>query len=362
MIESISSLKNASSLPPQVRRAKCASIAGRSLKEVVECPEGFYVLVSMKLPRVSIHLRHVSIMQVAVWFQQTYGCPIVIHMRDDLDFLTATVKQKGSERPIQFTESRTKAKNMATELLQCGVDAEKTFVCNTTSCVGRLFHTMLHIEKYTQCLHIESELGVTTSNNIGMYAHPATVAAMTQPASLAGLVPSKAACLAVTDTTDEPVWHTALRYSEATGAPAPQVGSVIEEDAPELMGMQNSTLFLADAVGKKISNKLNKFAVSGGRETVEEQKERGADLTLDVPFALYDLLESDDFKVESIRAGYGTGGSGMVNETGATEFMMTGNVKKTVAELVLGIMGPMASRTKEAKDLYKVCSEPRQLY
>jgi tryptophanyl-tRNA synthetase len=35
---------------------------------------------------------------------------------------------------------------------------------------------------------------------------------------------------------------------------------------------------------KKIKDKINKYAFSGGRATVEEQREKGADLNIDISY------------------------------------------------------------------------------
>jgi len=45
----------------------------------------------------------------------------------------------------------------------------------------------------------------------------------------------------------------------------------------------SSTILLTDTP-KMIKEKINKYAFSGGRQTVEEHRKLGADLDIDVPF------------------------------------------------------------------------------
>jgi tryptophanyl-tRNA synthetase len=45
----------------------------------------------------------------------------------------------------------------------------------------------------------------------------------------------------------------------------------------------NSGILLTDSAGD-IKKKINKYAFSGGQPTLELQKEKGADLDVDVPF------------------------------------------------------------------------------
>jgi tryptophanyl-tRNA synthetase len=45
----------------------------------------------------------------------------------------------------------------------------------------------------------------------------------------------------------------------------------------------SSAILLTDTE-KVIKDKINKYAFSGGRQTVEEHREKGADLEVDVPY------------------------------------------------------------------------------
>ena len=46
---------------------------------------------------------------------------------------------------------------------------------------------------------------------------------------------------------------------------------------------KNSSILLSDKPND-IKNKINKYALSGGQQTVEEHRLKGADLDVDVPF------------------------------------------------------------------------------
>ena len=69
-----------------------------------------------------------------------------------------------------------------------------------------------------------------------------------------------------------------------------------------------------------VKNKINKYAFSGGGATLEEHKEKGANLDIDVPYQWLRFFLEDDDKLEEIRSKYGKGE------------MMTGEVKKVLIE------------------------------
>lgn len=68
----------------------------------------------------------------------------------------------------------------------------------------------------------------------------------------------------------------------------------------------NSGILLTDTP-KQIKDKVNKYAFSGGRQTVEEHKRLGADMDIDVPFQYLQFFLEDDEKLEDIRQKYSSG-------------------------------------------------------
>jgi len=63
---------------------------------------------------------------------------------------------------------------------------------------------------------------------------------------------------------------------------------------------KNSTIFLTDTP-KMIEDKIKKYAFSGGGKTLEEHREKGANLEVDIPFQYLTFFLEDDDKLEEIR-------------------------------------------------------------
>jgi tryptophanyl-tRNA synthetase len=68
----------------------------------------------------------------------------------------------------------------------------------------------------------------------------------------------------------------------------------------------NSGIILEDTMDA-IKKKVNKYAFSGGKATLEEQKEFGADLDVDVPFQYLNFFLEDDEKLKEIGDAYSSG-------------------------------------------------------
>ena len=68
----------------------------------------------------------------------------------------------------------------------------------------------------------------------------------------------------------------------------------------------NSSILVSDTA-KQIQTKINKYAKTGGGQTVEEHRANGCDLSVDVPFQYLTFFLEDDDKLEDIRVRYGKG-------------------------------------------------------
>lgn len=61
----------------------------------------------------------------------------------------------------------------------------------------------------------------------------------------------------------------------------------------------NSTIFLTDTK-KQIETKIKKYAYSGGGKSLEEHREKGANLEVDIPYQYLTFFLEDDEKLKEI--------------------------------------------------------------
>ena len=68
----------------------------------------------------------------------------------------------------------------------------------------------------------------------------------------------------------------------------------------------NSGILVSDTA-EDIKRKINKYAKTGGGQTVEEHRANGCNLDVDVPYQYLTFFLEDDEKLEDIRVRYGSG-------------------------------------------------------
>lgn len=60
-----------------------------------------------------------------------------------------------------------------------------------------------------------------------------------------------------------------------------------------------SAIFMTDTA-KQIKTKINKYAFSGGRDTIEEHRKHGGNTEVDVSYQYLTFFEHDDAKLKEI--------------------------------------------------------------
>ena len=99
----------------------------------------------------------------------------------------------------------------------------------------------------------------------------------------------------------------------------------------------NAAVFLTDTP-KQIKDKINKHAFSGGQDTLEKQRELGANLAVDVPYEWLTFFLEDDDRLEQIAKDYSTGA------------MLTGEVKKELIAILQQVVAQHQERRKLVTD------------
>jgi tryptophanyl-tRNA synthetase len=99
----------------------------------------------------------------------------------------------------------------------------------------------------------------------------------------------------------------------------------------------SSSILLTDTP-KQIKDKINKYALSGGQQTIEEHRKLGADLDVDVPFQYLTFFLDDDEKLEDIRVKYSKGE------------MLTSEVKAILTETIQKFLKEFQDRRAKVTD------------
>nr|GMC66603.1 tryptophan--tRNA ligase, cytoplasmic-like [Ipomoea batatas] len=87
----------------------------------------------------------------------------------------------------------------------------------------------------------------------------------------------------------------------------------------------NSAIYVTDSA-KDLKNKINRYAFSGGQDSIELHRKYGANLEVDIPIKYLGFFLEDDAELEHIRKEYGAGR------------MLTGEVKKRLIEVITEVV------------------------
>ncbi len=89
---------------------------------------------------------------------------------------------------------------------------------------------------------------------------------------------------------------------------------------------------------KSVQRKINKYAFSGGRDTVEEHRRLGGDPDVDVAFQYLTFFEEDDAKLQQVSDDYKAGK------------LLSGELKKLAIEQLNSVLGELQQKREAARE------------
>lgn len=288
----------------------------------------------------ALHLGHLLPMMFTAWLQKIFNCWVVIEMSDEEKFY---FKNGKLDEFMDYTEPNAK------DIIACGFDPEKTFIFSSFKYERYMRPLVAQINKKTS-VHLTNKIyGFTEDSSVGQLQWPAYQMA---PA-LCGAFPhlfgnrKDVMCLVPCAVDQAPYFRTTRDLAENLGYPKPAL--ICSKFLVGLQGIGHKAsttgtiapIFLTDSE-KDITNKIKRFAFSGGRETLEEHRKLGANLEVDVPYIYLCHFLENDKELENIAEAYSKGS------------MLTSEIKKILISLLVKIIGLHKElRNKITPDLYK---------
>lgn len=312
----------------------------RDLKELLDLYEKgqkFYLYTGRGPSSEALHLGHMIPFHFTKWLQETFDCPLVIQLTDDEKYLF--------KPDLKVDECHRLAYSNAKDIIACGFDMKKTFIFSDMDYIQHMYPTVLQIQKATTYNQVRAIFGFHGSSNIGQSSFPAIQAApsfpITFPVPLRGgqNMPCLIPCAIDQDAYFRMTRDVAHKLKQKKPA------LIHSKFFPPLQGRggkmsgsaANSAVYMTDTP-KEIKNKINKHAFSGGQETLELQRELGANLSVDVSYEwLYYFLD-DDARLDEIARDYASGA------------MLTGEVKKELIGCLQALVAAHQERRKDVTD------------
>lgn len=306
--------------------------------------EHFYLYTGRGPSSTSMHLGHLVPFIFTAYLQSAFNCATVIQLTDDEKFLFAK-QPKGDEPPPPLEHFSGLARENAKDIIAVGFDPERTFIFTDTEYIATLYPNIVKIQRATTCNQAKAIFGFTDSDNIGKHAFPAVQAAPALSSSFPVVIPNDGPmpCLIPCAIDQDP-------YFRLTRDVAPRLGGIKpalihSKFFPALQGdntkmsssVAESAVFLDDTQ-KKIKSKINKYAYSGGRATVEEHRELGGDVEVDISYRYLTFFLEDDDKLEQIRSDYAAGK------------LLSGEIKKELINVVQPIVKAHQDKRAQVTD------------
>ncbi|MCD7471427.1 hypothetical protein HAX54_011868 [Datura stramonium] len=294
------------------------------LLDSYEKGEKFYLYTGRGPSSEALHLGHLIPFMFTKYLQDAFKVPLVIQLTDD---------EKCMWKNLSVEESQRLARENAKDIIACGFDISKTFIFSDFDYVGGAFYkNMIKIAKCVTYNKVVGIFGFTGEDHIGKVSFPPVQAAPSFPSSFPHLFGSdNIRCLIPCAIDQDP-------YFRMTRDVAPRIGyhkpALIESSFfPALQGENgkmsasdpNSAIYVTDSA-KEIKNKINRYAFSGGQDSIELHRKYGANLEVDIPFKYLSFFLDDDAELEHIREEYGSGR------------MLTGEIKKKLVDVLTDIV------------------------
>lgn len=321
-----------------------------SILNLYEQGKPFYLYTGRGPSSSSLHIGHLVPFIFTKWLQDVFNVPLIIQLTDDEKFLW---------KDLKLEEAKALSVENAKDIIACGFDKKNTFIFSNLQFMGEcpsFYGNVLRIQKSVTFNQVKGIFGFGDSDVIGKIGFPAVQAAPCLSSTFPFIFGNeKVPCLVPCAIDQDP-------YFRMTRDVAPKLGylkpALIHSSfLPSLQGADtkmsasdlNSSIYLKDTP-KEIKNKINKYAFSGGRETVEMHREKGGDCNVDISYQyLKYFLESDEELIK-IEKAYTSGN------------MLTGELKKILIESISKIVKEhQTNRSKITDDDVKEFMTPRKL-
>jgi len=300
----------------------------------------FYLYTGRGPSSDAMHLGHLIPFLFTQYLQEAFNVPLVIQLTDDEKFLW--------KEHLSLEECHRLAYENAKDIIACGFDVEKTFVFSDIDYVGgssAFYQNILRIQRSVTFNQVRGIFGFGDSDKIGKMSFPAIQAAPSFSSSFPQIFGEKSnvACLIPCAIDQDPYFRMTRDVAPRLSKHKPAL--LHSTFFPALQGAKtkmsssdpNSSIFLTDTP-KQIKNKINKHAFSGGKDSAEEHREKGGDVTVDIPYQYLTFFLEDDDRLAQIKDDYTSGR------------MLTGELKKILIETLQPIVAKHIERRKLVTD------------
>lgn len=274
----------------------------------------------------ALHLGHAIQFHFIKWLQDVFKAYLIIQIADDEKFFF---------KNLTYDEVKEMGKYNVEDIMTFGFDPVRTFIFfnrefSKTEPYATVVNSMM---KHVRAVDVNLTFGFNKESNLGQMLWPIyqSVPAFSKCFQhvFKAFEESNVRCLIVHAIDQDPYFRLCRDFAKRMGFLKPS--SVISKFLPSLegTGKLSSTgkvaakiVYVTDTP-KQIAKKINRHAFSGGKETAEEQREFGANLSVDTAYKYLEYFEPDDDVLKEVTEKYSKG------------LLLTGEVKKMLISRIV---------------------------
>ncbi|KAK9414729.1 putative tryptophan--tRNA ligase [Seiridium unicorne] len=259
----------------------------------------------------SMHVGHTQIFDFCKWLQDVFDVPLIIMLTDDEKFLFSD--KKSIEEVMGY------ARPNAKDIIAIGFDPDKTFIFSDYEYMGGAFYrNITRFAKLVTYNTAKAVFGFNDSSNIGKIhfgsIQGATAFASSFPHIFGTDEPRthKIPCLIPCAIDQDPYFRVTrdvaarLKFAKPSLIHARFLDALQGPGSKMSASIDTSAIFMKDTANQ-IKSKINKYAFSGGQETVEEHRRLGGNPDVDVAYQWLQFFMEDDEELKRLGEEYRKG-------------------------------------------------------
>lgn len=284
-------------------------------------------------PSEKMHIGHLVPFLVAKSLQDQFDCEVFIPLSDDEKFYV--------KDDLTFEKSIEYSRDNILDLIALGFKPGKTFIFEDFVYTD-IYKFAAQVAKKITYSTAKSAFGLKPENNIGWSFYPAMQAAhilfpQFQRGKHLSVVPVAIDQDPFIRLTRDIAENKDFKFEKPVALHAKFVPSLAGADKMSSSG--ENVLFLSDTP-EVVKKKINKYAFSGGRDTLEEHRKLGGNPDVDVSFQYLKIFfEPDDKKLAEIEANYRSGK------------LLSGELKAITIEKINAFLKEHQKKKKEAEKI-----------
>lgn len=286
-------------------------------------------------PSEKMHLGHLVPFLVAKSLQDEFNCEVFIPISDDEKFY---VKEN-----LSYEDSLKYAHDNIIDLIALGFKPGKTFIFEDFVYTD-IYKYAARVAKRISYSTAKAAFGLKPENNIGWSFYPAMQAAhilfpQFYREKHISVVPVGIDQDPFIRLTRDVAVHKDFDFEKPAALHARFIPSLYGDAKMSSSNSSSNVIYLSDSP-EEVKKKINKYAFSGGRDTIEEHRKYGGNPDADVSFQYLKIFfELDDKKLQKIHDDYKSGK------------MLTGELKNILIEKINAFLKEHQEKRKKAEKM-----------